>query len=675
MLFNIPIFEHKKFVYADEWAEENMYLRDSGKFSFSVTPYLREPTRAASDLNSVCRVVVVCPAQSGKSSMLINVLCHSAIFHPSNSLIIMDTLKNAQRLSKNRLKPALRDFAGVQSLMRGVRVLDKSAESMNIALGSGANLILGTSSSASDLCSTPVRLLCLDELDRFQRDLRGEGDPITLALKRQLRFKDSMAVLTSTPTTEDAPISLHFALGTQEVWGVVCPCGEFLKVEYDQISFDSDTPTYSCSHCGEVFSEKDVEKLPHEYRSFNPLPFADKRGRVCRSFKFSSTLMHGIYTWDQIHREELQAASLGEAAIRSFRNTTLGECYTPKSTEIKNYNDLLKYRKAFNKNSLPSFVSEIFAGIDTQDSLFEIVIIGCDNNSSNIAFIEHKQIIGDLNNGATWESLKEYINNFECKTEDGRTLKINLVAHDAGGHFYYEVLSLGLLSPLWRPVRGRSYAMTQPELTVIDRVKRVNVKNVGYGSGKVDITYVNTRYTKDLIFNKLSLMIENKNSGLHFSAAPDAGIDENFFEQLTSEVKQTSAQGVEYYVKKSSFRNEVLDCTVYALGASELYRLAMCRLPSLSVSHGMGEDNENSIRDDSIKTIQLNTSPSIPVNNNKEIYKQTISQQQFNEMVKENENNNITSNNNSNCDNIKINELSNIDSKTQRKRKSLLKKL
>ena len=668
--YSIPLFEHKPFVYADEWAEQNMYLRDTGKFSYSVTPYLRLPTRCASDLNQVCRVVIMCPAQAGKSSAMVNIICHSAVYHPSNTLIIMDTLKNAQRMSKNRLKPALRDFAHVASLQRGARVLDKSAESMNISLSSGANLILGTSSSASDLCSTPVRLLLLDELDRFQRDLSGEGDPVTLALKRQLRFKDSMAVLTSTPTTPDGAISRHFALGTQEVWGVVCECGRWLNVEYSQILFEYDTPTFTCPHCGEVYSEKDVEKLDHRYQAFNDHPYEDSRGRVCRSFRFSSTLMHGIYTWAQIRREEIQATSLGEAAIRSFKNTTLGEPYTAKTTEIKDYNDLLKYRLAFNKDNIPSFVTEIFAGIDTQDSWFEVVIIGCNKTSSQIAFIEHKQIIGDLDSGNTWEQLKQYINTFTCKTQDGRTLNINLVCQDAGGHYYNEVLSLGLLSPLWRAVRGRSYAMAQPEFTVVDKIKRTNVKNVGCGAGKVDITYINTRYTKDLIFSKLAMMIDNKDSGLYFTSSPESGIDENFFEQLTSEIKQVSGSGVEYYVKKNSFRNECLDCTVYSLAASELYRLAMCRLPSLSISHGVGEDNENSI-DDSLKTIQINTSKETPINNTKEIYKHPITQEQF-----DNQYNQIKSK-----DIDKKNELSNINNTDEpdntiiRKRKTLLKKL
>ena len=579
----IPLFEHKPFVYADEWAEQNMILSNSGRFSYDVTPYFRTPTRCASDPIRHCRVVVVCPAQAGKSQMLINVLCHSAIYDPSNTLVILDTLKTAQRLSKNRIKPALRDFAHVASLKRGAAPLDKSSETMNISLGTGANLLFGASASASDLCSTPVKLLCLDELDRFVTDLNEEGDPITLALKRQLRFRDSMAVLTSTPTTEDGAITRHYLLGTQEVWSAQCECGEWLSIPFDDIDFSADTPTYTCPKCGTVYSESDVTALPHDYAPrLNDEPYTDRFGRVCRSFRFTSTLMHGIYTWDQIERERKQAETLGVAAIRSFRNTALGEPYTPPQIEIEDYTGLLAHRMDYTLDRCPDFITEVFAGIDTQDSLFEIVVIGCNADASKVAFLEHRQIVGDLaTDTGVWDALKAYINKFKCTNSKGTTHNINLVCHDCGGHFYHEILALGLQSPLWRPIKGRSYQMNVPETAILDRVVRKNVAAVGHGTGRVDLTFVNTRYTKDLIYYKLHEILANRDCGFYFTSDPVALFDANFFEQLTSETKEKTSTGNDIYKLKVGFHNECLDCTVYALAAAELYRLAMCRLPSV----------------------------------------------------------------------------------------------
>lgn len=583
MLYNIPSFAHKKFIYADEWAESNVVLRDSGPFSFDVTPYLKEPTRAASDTLHNCRVVVSTPAQCGKTQMIVNLLAHMAIYDPTNSLVILDTAKTALRLSKNRVKPFLREFADIKSLKRGVFVEDRSSSVANISLASGANLLFGSSGSASDLCSTPVKYLFLDELDRFVKELEGEGDPILLALKRQLRFRDSMAVLTSTPTVEEGSITQHYLMGTQEEWCVECHCGATNAVRFDEISFSDGTPTFTCETCGEAFSEREIIALDHMYAApRNDTPYHDDNGRVCRSFRVYATLMHKIYTWEQLEKERKQAESLSLAAVRSFRNTTLGEPYTPPNFEITDYTGLLIHRHVYTKDTLYSWVTDVFAGIDTQDSLFEVVIIGMSSNHDKICFIEHTQIIGELEfDASVWGRLKTYVKDFRCKTVDGRTLYINLLCHDCGGHFYNEVLSLGLQIPWWRPVKGRSYLMSVEEQTVIDRISRKAVRGVGNGTGKVDLTFVNTRFCKDFIYDKLSSIIANRDANFYFTADPDAHFDENFFEQITSETKETAASGYTLYKLKVGFHNECLDCTVYALAAAELYRLMSCKIASI----------------------------------------------------------------------------------------------
>ena len=56
----IPLFDHKPFVFADEWAEQNMILSNSGRFSYDVTPYFRTPTRCASDPIRHCSRSLLC---------------------------------------------------------------------------------------------------------------------------------------------------------------------------------------------------------------------------------------------------------------------------------------------------------------------------------------------------------------------------------------------------------------------------------------------------------------------------------------------------------------------------------------------------------------------------------------------------------------------------------------
>lgn len=592
-LYAIPCLEHKRFVTADVWAEENLILRDSGKFRYSETPWMQEPTRAASDIFKTCRVIISTPAQSAKSTAIINILCHQAIYHPANTMLLLDTMEATRRIVKNRLRPALRDFAKVPSLQKGqtAHVLDVSAEASNIALASGANLICASAKSVSALASTPVQLLCLDEVDRYEKDLSGEGDPCTLAIKRTIRYKNSMVLMTSTPTTPDGKITKYFETGTQEIWSVRCTaCGGWMPVLFDDLDFSGSTPVYGCPFCGEIYAEKDVLSLEHGYAPpLNEKPFTDKIGRVARSFKVTAPLVHSSYTWESIEQERKAAEAIGLPAVRSWRNTCVGEPFTPPSVSVTDFAGLLGWRMSFDKDSLFDWVRWIICGIDTQDSRFELVTIGISEDTHRICVIEHKLIFGEiLQDFQPWNDLKDYIANSRFHTTDGRTLPIALSMMDAGGHATQEVYALGLQTPYIRPVRGRCYRLNEEQNCFIDRVQRKSVTQIGHGTGRVDLTWVNTIFAKDFIYYRLSEILKNRDSGLYFSAAPDALLDENFFEQLTAEEKYETAKGYSNYRVKLGKRNECLDCFVYALAGAESIRLSLCKMPSVQ---------ENSVKD------------------------------------------------------------------------------
>lgn len=585
-IFYIPCLEHRKFLTADEWAEQNMILRDTGKFRYSETPWMREPTKATSDVFKVCRVIISTCSQAGKSSAIVNCLCHQAVFHPANSMLLLDTHEATRRIVKNRLRPALRDFAKVPSLQKGqtAHVLDVSAECSNIAFASGANLICASAKSVSALASTPVQLLCLDEVDRYEQDLGVEGDPVILAIKRTIRYKNSMVLMTSTPTTPDGRITKHYDLGTQEVWSAVCPCGCYMPVLFDDIDFSGDVPTYACPNCGIVYNENDVINLPHTYAPpLNQNPFTDKNGRIARSFKVTAPLVHSAYSWSSIEAERKQAEAIGLPAVRSWKNTCLGEPFTPPSVSVSNFEGLMDHRIFFDNNSIPSWIKYIVTGIDTQDSRFELVVVGVSEDTHAVAVIQHKIIFGDiLTDFAPWNELKDFLANTRFITQDNRTLPIALSMIDAGGHATQEVFALGLQTPYIRPVRGRCYRLGEQENSIIDRIQRKGVTQIGTGTGRVDLTWVNTRFTKDLIYYKLSEILKNRDAQLYFSASPESLIDENFFEQITSEEKYDTAKGYSNYRLKVGKRNECLDCLVYALAGAESIRLSLCKMPSVS---------------------------------------------------------------------------------------------
>lgn len=579
-VYKPSIFTYKPQMYADEWAEQRVVLKDTGRFRFDVTPFFREPCRYASDTATTSRVVIKCCAQLGKTQSILNIIGWMTEYDPSNSLLILDSLKTGQRMSKNRLKPFLRDICNIDAFNKAAK--DKSKETTNLSLGTGANLIIGSASSASDLCSTPVKWLFADELDRWTDELDGEGDPLLLAFKRQMRFR-GMAVLTSTPTTATGRIQQHYLLGTQQTWSAQCECGYLMRVSYDDIVWD-DTPTYSCPVCGTVYDESAIKLLPHRYTSpQNKTPFFDKYGRVARSYEITATLCHQQYSWDALKREEMQAKALGEAAVRSFRNTTLGEVYTPPEQEIIQTSALTRLGNHYTLESVPAFVDYVVAGIDTQDNAFPYLICGFSRDCKKCALLKASVILGDLRTQAPWEALKNILNSFSCKTEDGRTLHIMLASIDSGGHHTQDIYALSMLSPRIRAVKGRSTYGKMQEKSIIHNVVRAQVKAVGSGIGKTDLTFINTVFCKDLIYAHLNAKAHGLSLGGDWvwSVSKELGIDDNFFEQLTSEVKSINKKGVVSYEKLPNKDNHFLDCLVYCLASAEVLRLAQGAIPVL----------------------------------------------------------------------------------------------
>lgn len=580
-VMKLPLFNHPKPMTVSEFAEANVILQEGAargqKFSYRNRPYFREPSDAMGDNRHNSRVVIVSSTQLGKTSAFLNFLFYMIKYDPDNCLVILDSNKTAEKLSRVRIRPFLRDQAKLASLQKGAANLeDKSASVNNISIAAGKNILIGSARSASDLCSFSAKYLLCDEVSRFPEMLDKEGDPIALAMQRQETYTRSMCVLTSTPTTEDCDIWEHYLLGTQERWCAICECGHYMPVEYKDIDFtDIEHPTYACPECGTVYDEYTLQyKLKHDYAPpANPNPFKDSYGRICRSFHITGTLCPERYSWKFLREKELAARKTGAGAYMSFVNTSLGTVYYPGIDESIEVNKILQCRRYFNTSSIPKWVQFVTCGIDTQDNRFELVVLGSDINRKHICFIERKIITGDLRQSQVWQDLLTYVNNFKCTTKDGRTLPIQISCIDSGGHFTQDVYAFCLRSPRLRPVKGIGTS-TAANTDLIYKVSDVPVKAFANGAGRIQLTLVNTYYAKDIIREQLlKLQSDNRSSDWVISSDVDAQFDPIFFDQMNSEFRENLKGGKYRWTCKPGVRNEALDCTVYALTAVDIARL------------------------------------------------------------------------------------------------------
>lgn len=101
----------------------------------------------------------------------------------------------------------------------------------------------------------PVRYLFLDEVDAYDFDVDGEGDPVSLASQRTITFGNRKIFLVSTPTIQGfSRIELEYEASDRRRWWVPCPeCNEYQVLDEKRLQWPKDKPleaAYYCEHCG-----------------------------------------------------------------------------------------------------------------------------------------------------------------------------------------------------------------------------------------------------------------------------------------------------------------------------------------------------------------------------------------------------------------------------------------
>lgn len=176
-----------------QWADRYRMLSaessaEPGRWHTDKAPYQREIMDAIGDAH-IRRVVIMCAAQLGKTELLLNILGYFMAYAPAPILVMQPTLDMGQTFSKDRLAPMIRDtpvlrgLVDVKSRYAGNTILKKNFPGGHITIV-GAN-------SATGLASRPIKVLLADEVDRYPGSAGTEGDPLSLAQKRQTTFWDT----------------------------------------------------------------------------------------------------------------------------------------------------------------------------------------------------------------------------------------------------------------------------------------------------------------------------------------------------------------------------------------------------------------------------------------------------------------------------------------------------
>lgn len=162
---------------------------------------------------------VVTGSQMSKTEALINLALSRLHDGPRAPVMLVEPSRKLATSVAERLEVAIRQVPRLAELREGGRrnrVLEKFV--------AGVRLGIAWAGSKIELASHPVGLALVDEIDRMDSDVEGEGDPVTLVSARLKNYRRALLFLTSTPTVLGASACrVWWEEGTREAWQWACP--------------------------------------------------------------------------------------------------------------------------------------------------------------------------------------------------------------------------------------------------------------------------------------------------------------------------------------------------------------------------------------------------------------------------------------------------------------------
>jgi phage terminase large subunit GpA-like protein len=574
-----------------EWATKHFYL--SAESSYVEGQWIAYPFQPAimdAFSNDDIEVVVVKKsARVGYTKMLVAAIGYFAHHKRRNQAVWQPTDDDADEFVKVELDTMLRDVKAMQDVFPKGRGNDKR-DTLSSKVFLGSRLYIKGGKAARSYRRISVDVAILDELDGFDQDIEKEGSPDKLAGKRTEGAVFPKQIMGSTPKLKgfsrtearEEQCDLRFR------FQVPCPsCGERHAIEFGGkdkrygfkwINRDPATVGHVCPHCGVLYNQAEYLGVWHLGRWVaedgtwidEQSRFRSAEGDIIPAPRAIAFHIWTAYspqaTWEQIVRDYLAAVDKARAGdtseLKTFVNTTLGETWQEAVEQTEA--DALKQRaEKYALRTVPRGGLVLTAGVDVQSNRFECVVWAT-GRGEETWLVDYNVIDANPADEREWdEKLDPYLQ-LVFRHDGGQCLTIEAAAIDTGGHFTHQAYNFCRArarrkiyavkgdSRQGQPVKGRS------------SLQDVNHRGQVIKRG-VKLWLVGTDTAKDLIHGRLQVTQPGPGF-VHFSHA----LSDEFYAQLTAEVRvlQRTATGEQYRWVKRRQRNEVLDCTVYAMFAA-----------------------------------------------------------------------------------------------------------
>ena len=592
----LKAFEAVEPMRLSEWAARHFYLSAESSYvegrweAFWFQPAIMD---AISD-DDIEEVDVMKSARVGYTKIILAAIGYTAQHKRRNQAVWQPTDDDRDEFCQTEVEPMLRDVPIMASVFRGAKANAKG-NSMKQKKFMGSTCHMRGGKAAKNYRRISIDTGFVDEIDGFDPDVEQEGSPVKLAGKRVEGATFPKLVIGSTPKIKGMSLIEARVEQAQLRFRPHVPCthcGEQILIQwggkdkpygFKWYGNDPETVGHVCPHCAGVMTQADYLEASKRGRWIAQDgtwidPDNHYRGRDGNVVpKPKHVAFHGLWTaysqmtsWVKIVREWLSAveklAAGDPSEVKAFINTTLGESYEEKGEKADEH-ALLARATDWPLRVVPRGGLVLASGVDVQDDRFEVVTWAF-GRKEEMWPIDYTVIDANPADSRDWDRLDTHLK-MTFPHAAGGQLAIRAAAVDTGGHFTHEAYNF-----CRQRTSRRIYAVkgeTRDGQPIKGRAAKVDVNDRGKViKAGVKLWHVGTDTAKDLLLGRLGVA-EPGPGYVHFSKE----LPNEFFHQLTAEqrIKVRTSQGEKFRWVKTRPRNEVLDCTVYALFAAQMLDL------------------------------------------------------------------------------------------------------
>lgn len=586
-----------------EWMDQHVMLgTDSGEqgpYRSDRTPYVREVAECLSPSHPATDITWMKGSQVGATKIGLGWIGYLVHLLPAPILITLPSEGVAREWSTQRLAQLVDDTGVLRGKIQDAAKRRSGNTTFAKKFSGGYFMKIAWSSSAKKLRSTPAKWLLSDEVDGFEGDAEGEGDPITLLNRRSTNFQGSKHFKISTPKDAGSSrISREFRAGDQRYYFLPCPkCKYHQVLKFGNIRWekgDPETVRLKCIKCGQSIAERFKTQMlargvwlatatnpdlleqgfdsPHEPR----IKEIRREMRLAEKVSLHLSALYspiGWYSWEKA-ASDWEEMKDDPKTLKVFKMTVLGEVWVNRG-EAPKWEGLYERRKStFVIGRAPKGVLFLTAAIDTQKDRKEVEIVGWGRELRSWS-IAYERFDGNPELASSWKPVEDYLAK-PILHESGVEMQIQVVVVDSGN---WANTVYGVVARHPQPyVSPAAIRITRPGTWLASKgghsfnrlLEGVSSEDASRKRGGLKVFTIGTGFAKLEFYEWLNAKPREIDGKIQipngYCEFPD--YEPWYFQGIVAETMIVTESGARKFVPDPSVRNEPLDIRLMArLGA------------------------------------------------------------------------------------------------------------